>query len=740
MSLTQRLGKRGRFANVSKRKTVDTYQGKRLIIAFSLFLSILLYFFLCSNWHIPSKLIINGNIKYGTEAVLFWDSGEGFNYMESSRLDLGKFVPFDKKEHVIKIRRVGKKNPISSSSQVWVKAIRTDDKWIDLKKLSKQKNVALDRNGHLFFEEDGAQVVFKTDLKEKIELFFLQNPWSGYIEIAIDNDIRRYDLYLFKRRDKVVSINAKKFIPGDFSISAKLPQYNIRKLKIESLEKDHKFKLYSLEIKSKNGNIYIRAGEDKFISSIYFSDIKRITKKYYHPVRFCFQVIFAGLCTYIIFQIFGFIKKCGGIKNTFIGAKRYIFWLMFLGAVLSFSIWLIAYWPGYMTSDSIHIWWAAKKPGYFIHSHPFMNIIYYRFLQQIWDNIAIVGIFQILLTSLLGSYIFYYIYKNGVSIFLILPFYFAFALSIPVGLYNISLWKDIPFAILVVFWAFYLMKMYLEKKRDLLSISYQKTILLLLSLIALCLFRYNGIVYIIIIPIVLAVLKIISIKKVLAIFTVLVLIGITNFGIMKLYGKTDFFFHRADIFIKRLKSESISKIALRMVKQYPTVLDINTYKRYHIWYDIWYRNDDFIKWHYDFTKKSGYNEFVRYQEVKPKSEKLYAILDRVIHESYKEPMVYFSWNPYYMLYIIPVFFLYRYFPLTAVYGSVIFSQVFVLLLILGPYNYNWRYYYFLLFSLYFLIPIVALDIKTKRFRLPSSQRQREKDVSQRSLCLYRSGR
>jgi len=398
---------------------------------------------------------------------------------------------------------------------------------------------------------------------------------------------------------------------------------------------------------------------------------------------------------------------------------------------LSFSTWLLAYWPGYMTSDSIHIWWAAKKPGYFIYSHPLMNVIYYRFLQQIWDNVAIVPIFQILLTSMLSSYIFYYIFKKGVNISIILPFYIAFVLSVPIGLYNITLWKDIPFAILVLFLAFYLMKMYLDKRRGILRISYKNIMIFLLLIIGLCLFRYNGIIYIIIIPVVLAVLKIISIKRILAFFAVLLIIVITNIGIMSLYDKTDFFLNRSNYFIKRLKGEDVSKTALRVVKQYPNVLDINTYKRYHIWYSIWYRNDRFIRWHNNFTRKKGYNEFIQYQEVCPISIKLYKYLDRITRGSYREPWVYFSWNPYFMLYIIPVFFLFRYFPLTVVYGTVIFSQVFVL----GPYNYSWRYYYFLLVSLYFIIPIVVLDIKTNRYRLPFFQRQREKDVSLRSLCL-----
>ncbi len=718
-----------------KLNVADILGNKRFILSVLLFLFFLLYFFLTSYWHIPSQLIIKGNVQSGTGAVFKWDSGEGYNDMESANVMLGTYVSTDKKKHVIKVRRTGKKNPSATSSEVRIGKISIDDIDFDLGDLRPQRNIEVISKRHVYIEKDGAEITITVTAIKQIDVIFGVGPQMGYVEVDIDGDAREYDLYSTERRLKTIFRNTDKIVPGDFTAEIDLPRYDIKRFKLKILEAFNKFKLYSVMISSKRGDISLPVEKGEYISEIQFGNIKRNTKRYFHPVRFGFQLLFATLCSYVTIFIFNFIKIRGGLKSTFFNSKRYIFWLMFFGAVLSFSTWLLAYWPGYMTSDSIHVWWAAKKPGYFIHSHPFMNVIYYRLLQQIWDNVAIISIFQILLTSLLGSYIFYYIYKNGIKLFLILAFYFIFILSVPVGLYNITLWKDIPFAILVVFWAFYLMKMYLEKKRSILKVSYQETMFLILSIIGLCLFRYNGIVFIIIIPITLAILRIISIKRVLVFFTVLLLIGITNIGIMKLYDKKDFFFHRAGFFIKRLKNEPISKTVLRIVKQYPTVLDINTYKHSDVWYDIWYRDDEFVRWHYDFARKIGYNDFFKYQQVNPKSEKVFNLLNYITNNSYIEPWVYFSWNPYYMLYIIPVFFLYMFFPLSAIYGFVIFSQVFILLWILGPYNYNWRYYYFLLFSLYFLIPIVALDIKTKRFRLPFSQRQREKDVSPRSLCL-----
>ncbi|MBC8484479.1 MAG: hypothetical protein H8D45_00355 [Bacteroidetes bacterium] len=694
----------------------DIFGNRRFIIYIVLFLFFLLYFFLTSYWHIPSQLIIKGNVQSGTGAAFTWDSGEGYNNMESANVVLGNYVSPDKKKHVIRIRRTGKKNSFATSSEVRIREISVGDAALDLGDFRPQKNVKLINRRHLYLEKDEAEIKFQVAAVKKMDFIFGVGPSMGYVEVVIDGDAREYDLYSTKGGLKTIFRTTDKFIPGDFNAAISLPRYDIKRFKLETLEAFNKFTLYSVSINSRNGDLNIPVEKGKYISEIHFKNIKRNTKKYFHPIRFGFQIVLAALCTYLTTWLFLRIRAFGGIKSTFLGDKRYVFWLMFFGAVFAFSTWLLAYWPGYMTSDSIHIWWAAKKPGYFIHSHPFMNVIYYRFLQQIWDNIAVVSVFQILLTSLLGSYIFYYLYKNGVNKFLILPFYFAFISSIPVGLYNISLWKDIPFAFLVLFLAYYIVRLKLKKNRSILKISDKEIILLLLLVIAICLFRYNGIVYIIIIPIALALLKFISFKRVLAFFAVLFLIGITNIGIMKLYDKEDFFFHRAGFFIKRLKNEPISKTALRIVKQYPTVLDINTYKHSDVWYDIWHRDDEFVRWHYDFARKIGYNDFFKYQQFNPKSVKLYNLLNSITHHSYREPIVYFSWNPYYMLYIFPVFFLYMFFPLAAVYGFVIFTQVFVLLWILGPYNYNWRYYYFLLFSLYFFIPIVALDIKTKHLR------------------------
>jgi hypothetical protein len=356
---------------------------------------------------------------------------------------------------------------------------------------------------------------------------------------------------------------------------------------------------------------------------------------------------------------------------------------------------------------------ALKQPGHFLYMHPVMNVIYYRFLQQFWDHFAVVGTVQIFFTSLLGSYIFYWLHKKGVPLYIIFPFYFLFITSIPTGLYTITLWKDIPFTLLVLFWAFWFVKLVFEKKEGGVRHSRREIIILSLLLIAMGLFRYNGIVYFLIIPVGLTFLGILPPRKFLIGSVGTLILAVLLVTLTVSLDKSHFVTGQSHFFINRMMGTGIVETMKRIVNQYPTVLDFNIIKKRAIGYDIWFRDSSVTQWHYDFARKKRYHEWIRYIPCEPKSQKLYEFLNTLNLRSTNEPWVYFTWNPFYLLFVFPVCFLYRLFPLTAAYGYVVLSQVFVLLWVLGTGNYNWRYYYFLLFSLFFLIPVIALDVQSR---------------------------
>lgn len=698
----------------------------------ALFLVFLIYFVWNSSWHLPSQLVITGQADFPTEVQVSWDSRSGFNDMESADVVFGRLVDAEARSRIVRIRRVGKGHPAAKSTEVRIKVLKRsqDENPMDLKAFTGQKGVRMTAEGYLNLEADETELQVPAGRKYTV-FCFVANENAGFVEIDIDGDKRLYDLYAEQPQDKWVERKRAIFAPGVFKAIIHLPRYDISRLQIASAEPLQLFRLESVVIFSEKADISLPLIGSGLLSSISFSDFSRNTRQYFHPVHFLQQILFALFSAWLVLSLFRFIRLKGGLLSVLSKGKRPFFWVMFMGGALSFGAWLLVYWPGHFTTDSIHVWWAAKQPGYFMHDHPVVNVIFYRYLQQFWDHFAVVSIAQILLTSLLGSYIFYWLHKKGVALYIVLPFYGLFLASIPIGLYSITLWKDIPFALLVVFWAFWFVKLAVERKEGKAKYSRSEIAALFLLLIALGFFRYNGFVYFMIIPIGLSILGIIPVKKfllgtgcLLALVTILLSVTIA-------LDKNNFVMSQSRFFFNRMMNFGVGETALRVIKQYPTLLDVNIFKKRDIWYDTWYRDINVTGWHYGFAREKGYHEWIRYIPCEPKSDYLYEFLHPLSLVSAAEPWVFFTWNPFYLLFLFPVCFLYRLFPMAAAYGYIVLSQVLILLLALGPYNYNWRYYYFLYVSLYFLIPVIALDVQSLRRRFQAQEREGQWPVCQK---------
>lgn len=133
-----------------------------------------------------------------------------------------------------------------------------------------------------------------------------------------------------------------------------------------------------------------------------------------------------------------------------------------------------------------------------------------------------------------------------------------------------------------------------------------------------------------------------------------VAIGIFLIGISVFLDKNHFIISQSEFFIQRVASISLTETLTRMKGQYPHILDIHFNLTRPIWYDIWYRDQNVTGWHQGFAKEKGYHEFIRYMPCEPKSERLHAILHAIMLHSYADPLVYITWNPFYMLYPLSV--------------------------------------------------------------------------------------
>lgn len=685
---------------------------RKYLRAISLFFLFLAFFFFRSSLHIPSQLVISGHADMVSEGVVRWDSGDGYNDMEMEPFVFGMPAKINQTPPIITIKRSGQKNGASKSTDVWIKAIDNPIEGVKFSQFVDHPGVEIGGDGILHMTEDDSQIRFPAG-GDRVYLLFQMNASSGVVEIDIAGDKRYYDLFAPDPQEKLLAREIRPFMPGDFVIRVNLPRFDIQKVNIACADKINRFKIYSLGIESKKGLIKIPFIDRDALSQITFSapDLHRNTQQYFDPLLFIQQVGFAVLCAYIVLSLLGFVQRKGGWNALFHGPRR-VFWFMSVGALFCFFMWLLAYWPGHFTSDSIHIWWAARNPDLFLHEHPLMNVIYYRFLQQFWDHFAAVGIFQILVTALMGSYIFYDLHKKGLSWWFIMPFYLWFVTSVPVGLFNITLWKDIPFAATVLFWSYFFVMLKWNRTNGVITEIHGGWTALFLLLLCTFLFRYNGLIYLVLIPLGLVLFRGVSLRKMAwLIISLLLIVSVVVIWTSRINKNSDFVVGLGKKIIANLWHADFQKNTIYLFNQYPKILDNRNR-------NTWYRDNGVVRWHYAFTREKKYHEFVKFSSYEPKSVKLHEVLNRIVHASHKSPLVYLSWNPVFILFLLALCFFYKAFPFLAAYGYLLWTQMLALLIFLqniqGTMHHDWRYHYYLVLAGFFLIPVLLLDLMNKK--------------------------
>ena len=394
----------------------------KIVASLLVFAGCLLYFVFGSGWSPSSKLIIKGMIhKKQTVMVVRWESGEGFNSYERKRFVIDTQWPKENPEHTVTIRRTGEKRDASLDSDVRISAINLDNQDKILLKDLSSETVGTDDHGLLRFKKIGSEIKLTIKARHQIHLAFATNNYSGIVEIGINGKFKKYDLYTHNEEIQQRAIDYWLIDPnGGFTVIMPVPRYAIKTLVIESAGRKTPIHFKSVLLKYPYG-IKNFASNLQNNQNIILKDLNEGIKKYWHAGRFIFQSIFAAISTWILFEVWWLVRRIGSLRGMILDDRRYIFWLFFGGAILGFSIWLIAFWPGVMSIDSLKVWRAASIPGLFIMDHPILNVIFYMYLKHIWNYIAIVPITQIVLSSLLVSYILFLLYRKGIRLTMLLP-------------------------------------------------------------------------------------------------------------------------------------------------------------------------------------------------------------------------------------------------------------------------------------------------------------------------------
>ena len=125
------------------------------------------------------------------------------------------------------------------------------------------------------------------------------------------------------------------------------------------------------------------------------------------------------------------------------------FFIFLAAFIVVYLFYLGCAWPGLMSPDSIEQWEQAKTWD-LTDDHPALHTLSYKLIATIWDNTAAVALIQVLSMSLTLAYACYLLLRAGVPNGVVLILFHIALLSPKNGILGVTLWKDIPFSILVL--------------------------------------------------------------------------------------------------------------------------------------------------------------------------------------------------------------------------------------------------------------------------------------------------
>lgn len=193
-----------------------------------------------------------------------------------------------------------------------------------------------------------------------------------------------------------------------------------------------------------------------------------------------------------------------------------VFIVYFTPMYVLYCLYLLSYYPAIMSYDSIDQW---KQADSFVLNdwHPVFHTLFVYIIKQLNNTPAAVAFIQIITLSAAISLLLMQLEKSGVKRRTGFILSFIYALNPVNGIFSISMWKDIPYSISLIFLSYVLLKIYSSEGNWILK-NYNK---LTLGIILLCtsLFRHNGLVPVLVSSLLLIIVYKAHYKRFLIIFT-----------------------------------------------------------------------------------------------------------------------------------------------------------------------------------------------------------------------------
>lgn len=238
---------------------------------------------------------------------------------------------------------------------------------------------------------------------------------------------------------------------------------------------------------------------------------------------------FASLIYILLKKITNYLENIKEEKKTLTIKSFLIILSVMFCAWLPF---LISYYPGMMSPDSLYQWCQAIGECPITNHHPVVHTLLIKIFATIGElfnnanlGVALYSIFQMLILSTGISYIIFSLLKkeNNKIILIILTLYYSL---VPIfGYYSITMWKDIIFGVLIGILALQIFKF---TNND--SLAKSDKVITLLTVLGASLFRTNGKFVVVALIIILAIFYRKRIKEILLLFILPAVLALVIIG------------------------------------------------------------------------------------------------------------------------------------------------------------------------------------------------------------------
>lgn len=297
-----------------------------------------------------------------------------------------------------------------------------------------------------------------------------------------------------------------------------------------------------------SGITEIKTNKEIFHKDLYTKSLDYPKVKFHYTKSFIQKIIYSFIYAVIYIAIYKIlsileiysIKIFSNLikKTNQLNIFQEFSWIILFLPILNWILILIIFWPGLMTPDSFSQWYQANNHT-FIISSPVFHTIIISLLQRIWNNPAVVVFFQLIF--LYSIFVYFYFVLKKTNLFNIFLTSISISLIPSIYILQITIWKDIPYSISILFLTI-MLKIIIEKKFILTKTNY---LLLFISLLFTSNFRLNGILVSALVSLVLIIVSAFSKKYKFLIFNIFILtlnlflFFLPNF--LTFYPKTHFF-------------------------------------------------------------------------------------------------------------------------------------------------------------------------------------------------------